>query len=345
MENYAFVMTGIGKMEKRKVPMPTVRPNDVMVKIECVGICGSDLHFLEMGKVATFEVTEPIILGHECAGVVVEVGDEVKTLKAGDRVALEPGTPCGMCEHCRSGKYNLCNEVIFLATPPNDGSLCNYMSYPEHMCFKLPDGMSSKQGALVEPLAVGMHATNQTEIKFGDSVVITGAGCIGLVTLLAAKAKGAGKIIISDVEDKRLEYAKKLGADVAVNVKNQSLKDEVAKLNNGEGADIVFETAGNDITIAETAHLVRRGGNIVLVGLAVNEIIPYNFAQIMTKEAKIASVFRYRGVYPGAIEAVASGQIDVEQIVTHEFDFSETVEAFDFAIKNKSEVVKAVINL
>lgn len=344
MQNKAFFMTDLNKMELRDIEMPKIKDNEVLVKLEYVGICGSDVHYLEHGKIGDFVVEGDFILGHECSGRVVEIGKDVKTLKVGDKVALEPGQTCGHCEFCKSGKYNLCPDVEFLATPPYHGCLENYIAYPENMAFKLPDNISTKEGALIEPLAVGMHAADQGNVKLGDSVVILGAGCIGLVTLLACKAYGATDITVVDVLQKRLDVAMKLGATRVINAANENTLEAYSKINS-KGADVVIETAGSKITIQQTAHIVKAGGTIVLVGMAPQDIIDYNFAKILAKEAQIKSVFRYRNIYPKAIQAVAQGLIDVSGIVTHEFEFEKTPEAFQYVINNKQDVVKAVIKI
>ncbi len=345
MENKAVFMKGIGEMEIVPVEMPALRDNDVLVKMEYVGICGSDVHYYEKGRIGNFIVEGDFILGHECAGEVVKVGSAVKGLKVGDKVALEPGITCGQCEFCKGGKYNLCPDVEFLATPPYHGCLKNYIAFPENMAFKLPDNVSTKEGALVEPLAVGLHAAAQGGVKLGDKVVVLGAGCIGLVTLLACKAFGATEVIVVDVIDKRLECAMNLGASHVINAKKENTLDKIAELTGGKGADIVIETAGSEFTIKQTAYAVKRGGTIVLVGLAPKDVIEFDFMQIMIKEADIKSVFRYRNLYPAAIGAIADGKIDVKGIVTHEFDFEDSKKAFDFVIENKNDVVKAVIKI
>jgi L-iditol 2-dehydrogenase len=213
------------------------------------------------------------------------------------------------------------------------------------MCFKLPSNITTKEGALVEPLAVGMHAAAQGNVKLGDSVVILGSGCIGLVTLLACKAYGATDITVVDIMPKRLEYAMKLGATRVINAKDEDAVAKIDEITGGKGVDVVIETAGSKFTIKQTAYLVKRGGTIVLVGMAPEDIIDYNFAKIMGKEATITSVFRYRNIYPKAINAIAKGIIDVSGIVTHEFDFTDSAKAFDFVINNKNDVVKAVIKI
>lgn len=345
MKNRAVFMTGLEKMEIRDIPVPTPKEKQVIVKLEYVGICGSDVHYLENGRIGDFVVEGDFILGHECAGTVVELGEGVQNLKVGDRVALEPGITCGQCEFCKSGKYNLCPDVEFLATPPYHGCIENYIAFPENMCFKLPDNISTKEGALVEPLSVGMHAAKQGRVTLGSSVVILGAGCIGLCTLLACKAFGATDITVVDVIPKRLDFAMKLGATRVINGKDVNAVEEIDKLTNNAGVDIVIETAGSTVTIGQTPYMVKRGGTIVLVGMAPKDIIEFNFAKIMAKEAEIQSVFRYRNIYPMAIKAISKGLIDVSGIVTHEFTFDETAKAFDFAIHNKNDVVKAVIKI
>jgi L-iditol 2-dehydrogenase len=345
MKNRAVFMTGLNKMEIRDVEVPKIKENEVLVKLEYVGICGSDVHYLEHGSIGDFVVNGDFILGHECAGEIVEIGSKVTDLQIGDKVALEPGCTCGQCEFCKNGKYNLCPDVEFLATPPYHGCLENYIAFPANMCFKLPDNITSKEGALVEPLAVGMHAAAQGNVKLGDSVIILGAGCIGLVTLLACKAYGATDITVVDVMQKRLDYAMKLGATRVINAKEVDTVKAMEEITKGKGTDVVIETAGSKITVQQTAYLVKRGGTIVLVGMAPEDIIEYNFAKILAKEAMITSVFRYRNIYPKAINAIAKGIIDVSGIVTHEFDFEDTAKAFDFVINNKNDVVKAVIKI
>lgn len=345
MKNRAAYMTGLNKMEIREIPVPEIKEKEVLVKLEYVGICGSDVHYFHDGRCGDFVVEGEFMLGHECAGTVVGIGPEVKNLSIGDKVALEPGITCGQCEFCKTGRYNLCPDVQFLATPPVQGCYENYIAFPENMCFKLPEKISTKEGALVEPLAVGLHAAAQGQIGLGDQVIILGAGCIGLVTLLACKASGATDITVVDVIPKRLEYAKKLGATRVLNGKEVDVVAEIEKLTKGAGIEKVFETAGSPVTIAQTPYLVKNGGTIILVGIAAQPEINFNFGKIMAKEARIESVFRYRNIYPKAIAAIADGIIDVSGIVTHEFDFDNIQEAFECAINDKDNVVKAVIKI
>lgn len=346
MQKGAF-MRGIDKMIIKEIPVPEIGKKEVLVSLEYVGICGSDVHYFHNGCCGSYKVdlSEDYMLGHECAGTIVKVGEEVERLKVGDRVALEPGITCGECEQCKSGHYNLCPDVVFLATPPVQGCNEEYIAFPENMCFKLPDNVSTKEGALIEPLSVGFYASEQGGVKTGDTVVILGSGCIGLVTLLACKAHGAGKIIVADLVEARLQKAIELGATEVINSGKEDALKKIEELTNGRGADVVFETAGSPVTIAQTPFIVRRGGTITLVGISAKEEITYNFAQIMDKEATIKSVFRYRNIYPKAIAAVSSGAINVKGIVTHEFDLEHIQDAYDEAVNNKTDLVKAVIKV
>ncbi len=341
MKNNVAYMTELNKIEIRQEEIPTPLAKEVLVKIEYAGICGSDVHYFHEGKCAGFVVDGEFILGHECAGTVTAIGSEVITLKVGDKVALEPGITCGQCEFCKSGKYNLCPDVEFLATPPYHGCYKNYLTFPENMCFKLPENVTTMQGAFVEPLAVGLHAADQAGVKLGDNVVILGSGCIGLCTLLACKANGATDITVVDVFDNRLEVAKKLGATRVVNAKETDIL--ISDLVNSFTR--VIETAGSHQTLKQTAHLVKTGGTIVIVGMAADSNVTFDFGQIMSKEAEIKTVFRYRNIYKKAISAIANGIIDVGPIVSHEFEFKNIQKAFEECINNKQEVVKAVIKI
>jgi L-iditol 2-dehydrogenase len=342
-ENYAAFLTDLKKFEIRKTDMPVIRPGTVMVKIDYVGICGSDVHFFEHGRIGEYAVKFPYILGHECSGTVVEVADDVRSLKVGDRVALEPGIPCGKCAQCLSGKYNLCPDVVFFATPPYNGSNQNYVVHPAEWAFKLPDNVSTLEGALIEPLAVGLHAVRQGGVSLGDTVLIFGAGCIGLVTLLSARAAGATKVIVVDVLKMRLEKAKELGA-VTINATEQDVISTVASISEGRGVDVAIDAAGTQQTLTTAPFLMRRGGTMVMVGQAVDTVDKFPINAILVRELNIKSVFRYRNIYPIAINAIAGGFINIKTIVSHTYPFEKIQEAFDYVIENKQSIVKGVID-
>jgi len=336
-------MTGIKNIEIKDINVPEIKENEVLIKIEYVGICGSDVHFYEYGKIGDFIVKPPFILGHECAGTIVKKGKDVSKLKIGDRVALEPGITCGKCFFCKTGRYNLCRSVQFLATPPYHGSLQKYIAYPEEMAFKLPDNLSTFEGAFVEPLSVGIHATGQGNVSLGDNVVILGAGCIGLVTMLSAKARGASNLYISDVIDKRLAFAKKIGATDTFNAAKTNVIDKIMQITNGIGADITLDASGSEKAIESMPFITRCGGTMVLIGVPLRAKFEFNFSQIIYKEITVKTVMRYRNVYPTAINAISAGTIKVKDMVTQVFDFSQTKEAFDFVVENANDVIKAVI--
>lgn len=342
--NRAAYMTAVKKMEIREIPMPEAAEGEIVLRVEYVGVCGSDAHFFESGERKGKAFGLPFILGHECAGTVVSVGKDVKNVKQGDRVCFEPQITCGTCAYCRSGHYNMCPDVHFPSVPPYDGMLRDYVTIPAHLAYRLPDNVSTREGALIEPLAVGLSAAERGEVSLGKTVVILGAGCIGLVTMMACRAMGAGKIIVSDLFSKRLDKALELGADAVINAKEESVEDRVLELTNGIGADVVFETAGNPRTAAQTAALVRRCGVVVIVG-NINGETPYRFMDLMYKEGEIRTIYRYHNNFPTAIQAVSTGLIDVKKIVSHEFDFQDVQAAFDNSLYNRQDVIKAVIRL
>lgn len=339
------VMTDIEKVEIQQRQIPHPQNNEVLVKIEYVGVCGSDLHYYESGRIGNYVVEYPFVLGHEAGGTVVEVGADVTHLKIGDKVALEPGKTCGKCEFCRKGKYNLCPDVVFFATPPVDGVFQEYVAHEADLCFKIPDNMDTMEAALIEPLAVGFHAAKQGGAQAGMTAVVTGAGCIGLVSMMALKAMGITKIIAVDVMQKRLEKALELAATDIINGKEQNTVEEVLKLTGGMGADLVIETAGTEITTRQAIQFAKKGATIVLVGYSASgeETLPISLA--LDKELTFKTVFRYRHIYPMAIEAVASGRVNLKGVVTNIFALDDIQNALQQSIRNKADIVKSVIKI
>lgn len=339
------VMLGIGKMgfEEREIPVP--KENEVLVKLEYVGICGSDLHYYETGAIGDYVVEPPFVLGHEPGGTVVEVGKGVKHLKVGDRVALEPGKTCGHCEFCRTGRYNLCPDVVFFATPPVDGVFQEYVAHEADLCFKLPDNVSTLEGALIEPLAVGFHAAIQGDAHLGQKAVVMGAGCIGLVSMMALKARGVSEVYVVDLMEKRLAKAMELGATGVINGGTEDVEARIRELTKGSGADLVIETAGSEATARQAVHIAKKGSTIVLVGYSKSGDMNLPTSMILDKEVTLKSVFRYRHIYPMAIDAVASGKVNLKGIVTDIFDLDDVQEAMDQSVSRKADIVKAVIRI
>ena len=339
------VMTGLRKVEMRDKSVPEITDDEVLVKIENVGVCGSDLHFYEHGRIGDCVVTPPFVLGHEAGGTISKVGKNVKGLKIGDRVALEPGKTCGKCEFCKSGKYNLCKEVKFFATPPIDGVFQEYVAHEASLCFKIPDNMDTVEAALIEPLSVGIHAAEQANAQMGHKAVVMGAGCIGLVCVLALKARGVSEIFVVDVIEKRLNKALELGATHVINGKDNDAVAEIIKLTNGSGTDIVIETAGTSFTSSQSIKMAKKGSVIVFVGYSSDGNITIPMGTAIDKELNFKTVFRYRNIYPKAIEAVSTGKINIKNIVTNTFDFDDIQDALEACTINKADIVKAVIQM
>ncbi|GAA6273855.1 NAD(P)-dependent alcohol dehydrogenase [Blautia caecimuris] len=339
------VMNGIGKMGFETRPIPVPKDDEVLVKLEYVGICGSDLHYYENGRIGDYIVKPPFVLGHEPGGTVVEIGKNVKHLQVGDRVALEPGKTCGQCEFCRTGKYNLCPDVVFFATPPVDGVFQEYVAHEAGLCFKLPENVDTMEGALIEPLAVGFHAAMQGDAKMGQTAVVTGSGCIGLVTMMALKALGVSDVYVVDIMDKRLDKAMELGASAVINGKEKNTVEEIMKLTDGRGCDLVIDTSGTEICVKQGMEMLVKGGTLVLVGYSASGNMNLPTSLICDKEITVKSVFRYRHIYPMAIKAVAEGKVNLKGIVTNIFNLDDIQNAMDKSVHDKADIVKSVVKI
>ncbi|MDR1535533.1 MAG: NAD(P)-dependent alcohol dehydrogenase [Planctomycetota bacterium] len=344
------LMTGPRKIELVERDIPVPGPDQVLIRLEYVGICGSDLHILE--KDWGGRVTAPHVLGHECAGVVVEAGSRVGNPLPGDRVAVEPGRTCGKCEYCRTGRYNLCREVKFLAAPNTpaspqvDGAFCEYLAHDADLCFKLPERLSTLEGALIEPLAVGFHAANQGGARPGQSAVVVGAGCIGLVSMMALRICGVARVFVCDIMKNRLAKAAELGADAAVDSRDPAAAaDRLLELTGGAGCDLAVDTAGISAMAGETVRALKKGANLVLVGYSPDGSLVIPLREIINKEITLRSVFRYRNIYPMAIESAAAGLVDLKRIVSNVYPLSEAPRALAEGLENKASIVKSVLRM
>lgn len=336
-------MIGKRQLEWQEWDIPKPLKGELQIKLEYVGICGSDLHFYSDGRLANWVPDGPLVLGHEPGGIVTEIGEGVEGFQIGDRVAIEPGVPCGECEDCRKGHYNLCKHVRFMAIPKEkDGVFAEYCTHSASMCYKLPENVDTMEGALMEPLAVGMHACELSNAKIGQTAIVLGCGCIGLVTIMSLKARGVSEIYAVDVLDKRLEKAKEVGA---VRVFNGTREDivEFAKTLPGGGADLVYECAGNRYTTLQTCRLIKRAGKVTLVGVSPEPVLELDIATLNAMEGEIYSVYRYRNLYPTAIAAVSAGIIPLKSIVSHVFDFKDCIDGINYSLDHKDDVIKGVI--
>ncbi len=322
----------------------TLGPLDVRIAIHTVGVCGSDVHYYTHGGIGPFIVRKPMVLGHEAAGTIIETGAEVEHLIAGDRVCMEPGVPDPNSRESRLGMYNLDPNVRFWATPPDHGVLRPTVVHPATYTFKLPDNVSFAEGAMVEPLAVGMHAASKAGIQPGDVAVVSGAGPIGMVTALAALAGGCSHVFITDVIQEKLDLAATLGPIVPVNVREQNLAETVMGLTGGTGADIVFEASGNPQAAAAVFEPLAPGGTVVYIGCPV-EPVSLEIVAAQVKEARILTIFRYAHVFPRALGLMSSGAIDVKPLITDRFTFADGVAAFDYACHMPPASVKVQIEL
>ncbi len=341
----AAVLHDVHDMRVEQVPKPEISTErDVLVRVRSVGVCGSDVHFFERGVIGKYRLNTPTIMGHEAAGDVVKVLDESCGLQPGDRVAIEPGYTCRRCEFCKSGRYNVCSDVVFLAAPPVHGAFCEYLAWPSDFLFKLPDSVSFDEGAMIEPLAVGLWAAKRGGVEAGDCVAVLGAGPIGLLTLQAASAEGATRIIVSDLEDGRLELAGHFGATDVIDASESDAADTVMELTGGRGVDVAFECAGAVPTLQMAMRVVRDGGTVQLVGMPAEQHPEIPLYEIINRELDVRGLFRYVNCYPPAISLVATNRVRVEPLVTHHFDLDEAPEVMTFVHERRDGVVKAVIS-
>ncbi|KAK1577164.1 hypothetical protein Q3G72_019460 [Acer saccharum] len=348
-KNIAAWLLGIKTLQLQPYHLPPLGPQDVKVRIKALGICGSDVHHFKTMRCANFIVKKPMVIGHECAGFIEEIGCEVKSLQVGDRVALEPGISCGRCSLCKNGSYNLCPEMKFFGSPPTNGSLAHKVVHPANLCFKLPDNVSLEEGAMCEPLSVGVHACRRANVGPETNILIMGSGPIGLVTLLAARAFGAPRIVIADVDVQRLSIAKNLGVDETIQV-STDIKDvaaEVIKIQNamGSGIDVSFDCVGFDKTMSTALNATRSGGKVCLIGLAKSEMT-ISLTPAAAREVDVIGIFRYRNTWPLCLDFLKSGKINVKPLITHRFGFSqkEVEDAFETSAQGGS-AIKVMFNL
>ncbi|MNZ60794.1 Sorbitol dehydrogenase [compost metagenome] len=339
----AAVMVQPLDIEIQHIPIPVPKEDEALVKVYCIGVCGSDVHYYEHGRIGRYVVEKPIILGHELAGEVVAIGEKVANVAVGDRVAVEPGVTCGRCDYCKSGRYNLCPDVVFMATPPVDGAWAEYVAVRSDFLFKLPDSVSYEQGALLEPLSVGLHAMNRAKVTPADRLLVTGLGPIGLLAIQAAKVFGVSEIYATDIVPFRQQLAREMGVTEVIDPMREDAKERIAELTGGKGVTVVVESSGNARAIADAVRTVRRGGRIVLVGMPAASEIPLDINAIIDAEIDMLGLFRYANTYPGAIQALSRPQLDIERVITHKYALKDAKEAVEMARTQKDTSIKIMI--
>jgi L-iditol 2-dehydrogenase len=324
--------TGDVAVEEREVPRPAA--DEVLVEIGSVGVCGSDVHYFEQGRIGPYVVDKPLILGHEAGGVVTAVGAGVSSLQVGQRVSIEPGVPCRSCAQCLAGRYNLCPHVKFFATPPYDGAFSQYVAMPAAFVYPVPDSISDDAAALLEPLSVGVWACRRAQLAPGQTVLVTGAGPIGLIAAQTARAYGADAVTVTDVNPHRLRLAEQLGL-ATIDVSQTALADA------GIEPDVLLECSGNARATWDAVSILARAGRVILVGMGGDTVqLPLSYVQ--DRELTVTGAFRYANTWPIAIQLAASGRVDLDSMVTGHYGLDD-VEAALTASRSDPTTVKAIV--
>jgi L-iditol 2-dehydrogenase len=312
------VLNRPGELELQRRPVPRLGPGHVLVAVRSVGVCGSDVHYFRHGRIGDFVMRAPLVLGHEVSGRIVAVGPGVEEGRIGSRVAIEPGAACGRCAQCTAGRYNLCPDMRFFATPPVDGALSEYLLVRDDLAFDLPEGVSDDAAALLEPLSVGIWATSKAGVTVGSSVLIAGAGPVGLVTAQLARARGAATIVVSDVAPHRLAAAKSNGATGAIRASDVP--------GSGPDFDAFIDCSGAPSAISAGIRALGPAGRAVLVGTGPDDLV-LPFAFVQQREITVTGTFRYANTWPTAIALAASAAVDVDALVTDRFPLAEAEQA------------------
>jgi L-iditol 2-dehydrogenase len=333
MHNRAAVLHGVHDLRVEERPVPEPGAHEVLVAVRAVGVCGSDTHYYEHGRIGDFVVRQPLVLGHEAGGVVVGHGPLAGRHPVGTRVALEPGVPCRRCPQCRRGRYNLCLDMRFFATPPVDGALTQYVTIDEDFAHAVPDTLSDDAAALIEPLSVGLWAARRSRLSSGDDVLVTGAGPVGLLCAAAARLACAASITVVDVNRDRLAQAERYGATATHDPSDGAFAGT---------ADVLLECTGQQAAITEGIQALRPAGRATLIGMGIDHVtIP--LPKLQNRELTVTGIFRYANTYPTAIAAAAGGRIDLDGLVTHRYDLAHTEDALRAAQCDKT-TLKAIVH-
>ncbi len=341
----ALVLECVGELSLRDIDLPSdLGADDVRIRLHTVGICGSDVHYYTHGRIGDFIVNEPMVLGHEASGTVIEVGANVTHLNSGDRVCMEPGVPDLRSRASKLGIYNVDPDVTFWATPPVHGILCPETVHPAAFTFRLPDNVTFAEGAMVEPFAVGMQAAKRAQISPGDTAVVMGAGTIGIMTALAALAGGCSRVFISDFSADKLAIAAAYPGITSVNIGEQSLTEVVTDATEGWGADVIFECTGAQSAMQDLFRIVRPGGTVVFVGLPPKPVA-IDISGAIARECRMETVFRYANVFDRALGLIAAGKVDLKPLLSGTFPFDDSIQAFERAAEARPQDVKLQIRI
>jgi len=342
----AMALSGIRQMRLVDVPEPVVEQDtDVLLKIEAVGVCGSDVHYYVTGRIGSQTVEYPFVVGHECAATVKAIGKGVSRVKVGDRVVVDPAMACYQCDQCRVGRENTCRNLKFLGCPGQAGGcLCEYIVMPERSCFPVADDFDFGKGVLCEPLAIGLYAVRQGSVSEQMSIGILGAGPIGLSCFVCAVAEGTRVCYVTEKVNERVEVAKAAGATWVGNPTREDVVGEILKLS-PLGLDVVFECAGEQETIDQAVELLKPGGRLMLIGIPRSDRISFIIDKIRRREITIVNVRRQNNCTQDCIDLMRSGQINIDFMITHRFSLLQAQEAFDMVAAYRDGVVKALIEL
>jgi L-iditol 2-dehydrogenase len=336
---------GIHDLRLEDLPQPKPGPGEVLLKVASVGVCGSDVHYYEEGRIGDAVVTHPIIMGHEFSAWIAGLGEGVEGLEIGQLAAVEPAIHCGECEACQHGHPNLCPDVRFCGTPPINGVFAEYTVMPAENCFPLPKGFGPEEGAMLEPLGIAIHAVDLAHLKPGQTIAVLGAGPIGLLTAAVAKAAGAGEIYMTDPLADRRKFALDYVADVTLNPEETDVVAEIMRLTHGRGVDVAFEAAGAPETPDQAAAVTRPGGKVVVAGIPSDDTMTMTASTVRRKGLTIKLVRRMKHTYPRAIRLVQKGMVDVKSLVTHLFPLDRIADAFEMVVDYDDGVLRALIQI
>ncbi|MDN4474775.1 NAD(P)-dependent alcohol dehydrogenase [Demequina sp. SYSU T00192] len=333
------VLHGRGDLRVEGLPPAALLPGTARIRLTAVGVCGSDTHYYRHGRIGEFVLDGPLVLGHEPAGVVTEVAGDVAGLVLGDRVALEPGRACGTCDRCLAGQYNVCPAMAFMATPPHDGAFSTEIVWDARLAHPLPDAVSDEQGALCEPLSVGVWACERAGVGLGDEVLVSGAGAVGLLAAQVARARGATRVVVRDLAEHRLALARSHGLETELVGTEPAVASRAGE--NGAEFTVLLECSGAPGALGMGLGRLRSRGRAVMIGLPAEEpVLP--LAQLHHRELQVQTIFRYANTWPTAIDLLASGRVRTDGLVTHRFDLQDVDKALMVATTEPG-AVKAMV--